>query len=70
MQATKRVLHALNQPEALDSTTLKYLEDILLFTFPRDDELKKESAGCLCNLLFNEAVKSINNPERGQGIFR
>lgn len=35
---------ALNQPDAIDSTTLNRLKEVLLYMLPSEHTLKKESA--------------------------
>lgn len=45
IQARPRALPFLNQTGSFDSTTLKYSEEFILFTFPGKESLKKKSTG-------------------------
>lgn len=49
MRAARKVARTLNQPDSFDFTTLKDLKEVMSFTLPAENALKKESVGGLRN---------------------
>lgn len=70
MQTPKRVRYMLDQPDLLETTTVKDLEGFMLPTFHGEDELKEASSSRLWNLMFIAAVVSMDKPNRNRVIRR
>lgn len=65
-----KVCCASNHPNSFETTTLDQLEALALGAFPGEEVLKKESVRVLRNLVFNTAVKFIENHDPNDGVAR
>lgn len=62
--------HALNQPDVLDSATLKKLADAISSLFPRTDALKEDSTRDFWRPIVFGALKSVYKPNENREIAR
>lgn len=69
-RAITTVWPVLNQREASDSTSLKYLKYFMLSNSAVDDALQETSTRCLWNIIFNESKTSIDKRDRDWEIAR
>lgn len=66
IQEPQKMPHALNQPQSLETITLKELEDYIICTFPEEDALRNWPAWRLRSHTYNATVEPIYKPEWDQ----
>lgn len=63
MRAPLRMWRALNQPVLLYTTSSENLDEFMVYTFPGQASMRKESVWRFWNLILNVAMESVNMPD-------